>query len=148
MAEDSRTVLDKIGEKLRSKRFPNKTSNPGVTSEDFEQLLKDIVTVSHREYPKVSADREALLTHVRSSIINDNSRNTYHRLKDTMAAYEAREKIYLDEHEQLKTIENGQARRALFWRATTTFTVALIIFFFYWVADCLGIAMPLSRVAL
>lgn len=148
MAEDSKTVLDKIGERIRSKPFPTGGPTPEVSSADFEQLLKDIVMVSHREYPRVSADREALLNHVRSSIINDNSCNTYHRLKDAMAAYEERERIYLDEHEQLKKIENGQAKRALFWRATTTFTVALIIFFFYCVADYLEIAMPLSRVAL
>ena len=148
MAEDSKTVFTKICEKIKDKKFRSGNPTPKVTSEDFEKLIKDIVVAAHQEYRMAEGDRDSLLSRVRSGVINNNANSTYHQLKSAMSVYEARNKIYLDEHEQLKKIENDQAKRALFWRATTTLTVASIIFFFYWLADYLGIAMPLSRVAL
>ena len=131
MAEDSKAVFTKISERITNKLFRRGFTSPEITSEDFDQLIDDIAIIAHQSYRLANGDKESLISHVRSGILNGNGNTTYHKLKRTMAVYEARNKIYLDEHEQLKKIENGQARRALFWRATTTFTVASIIFLFY-----------------
>lgn len=148
MAEDSKTVFSRVCERVKSRLFRGGVSKPNVSSADFDQLIDDIAIAAHQSYKLADGDKESLLKHVRSSVLNSNGNSTYYQLKNAMSVYEARNKIYLDEHEQLKKIENAQARRALFWRATTTFTVALIIFLFYCLADYLGIAMPLSRVAI
>lgn len=148
MAEDSKTILSKISNEIKSRLFWAGSSSPELTASEVDQVIDDIVVATHQAYRIAGSDQEKLIKHVKSGILNNNGKGTYHQIRRTMAVYEARNKIYLDEHEQLKKIENGQARRALFWRATTTFTVASIIFLFYWFADYMGIAMPLSRVAL
>ncbi|MGF2736437.1 hypothetical protein [Marinobacter sp. DUT-1] len=145
MAEDSRSIFEKVCNSIKKHKFPPGLQTPNTHSKDIESLIDRVISQAHSEYPRVEGDRDALKEKVKQELKKE---NLYIRVTSTIQAYENREKVYFDEHTQLKRIENGQGLRNLKWRAATTFTIASIIFFFYWLADCLEITMPLSRVAL
>jgi len=145
MAEDSRSVFEKICRSIKKYQFPAGQESPSVKSKEIDTIINNVISSAHANYSEVEGDREALKEKVRQDI---SRHDLYVRFKATFHAYEKREKVYFDEHAQLKRIEHGQGLRNLIWRAATTLTIASIIFFFYWLADCLEITMPLSRVAL
>ena len=145
VAESSREIFQSICEKVRDRSFSRGRSASPSGADSVDKLIKEIAVFAHSEFPKVGADKEALVEKVLSQFERENSTKT---LKADLSAFAVREKTYFDQHRQLAKIEHAQGLRNLIWRAATTFTIASIIFFFYWLAGCLGISMPLSRVGL
>ena len=142
MPENSNDVFNYIREEISKFAWwqGRKTAPDGRA--EVEKLVKKTITNTHREYQRVAGDRDACVKNVLEMTKND---GTYQGIQATFETYEKQHAEYHDQHRQLKKIENAQGRRALLWRTTSTIAFASVIFFFYWLAGCLGVQLPLSR---
>ena len=104
----------------------------------LETVVKNAAEESHNQYQAKEGDKEALKEAVFKTIQQDHK---FQELRDSITEYDTRFKQYSDELRQLRKIENGQGLRNAFWRGVSTFVVAGVIFFFYWLAGCIGIQL-------
>lgn len=142
MSENSTDVFNRIQEKIAQiSWWLNRGEAPDL-QEEIDKIIDKTITISHEEYQRVNGDRDELKNSVRQIIRQD---GTYQSIRATIRTYEKRHAAHQDQHEELKRIENAQGRRTLFWRTISTIAFASVIFFFYWLAGCLGVQLPLSR---
>lgn len=142
MAENSTDVFKRIQEKITQFSWWQGRSEPPNLKEEVDKLIDKTITLSHQEYQRVEGDKDALKKVVGENIRKD---GTYQGIGATIRSYESRHAAHQDQHHELKKIENAQGRRALLWRTVSTIAFASVIFFFYWLAGCLGVQLPLSR---
>ncbi|MBW0148806.1 hypothetical protein [Marinobacter arenosus] len=145
MKASSRDVLDRVDGERDKVKWP-----PGFGPDsDFKSSIqKNIDEAINRTFDLKHGNKGMTKEQAKHEVRQILSRGNYNELLAAANTYKQLIAVHNDQHEQLKKIENGQGLRNLIWRAATTFTIASIIFFFYWIASCLGIALPLSRLAL
>ena len=145
MAKNSNEILEEINEKRKKIRWP---PGYGPESDLSDSIKKNIDNAIVRAFDLKHADAKIDRETVKQKVKSELSRGGLNELLAAAKSYQTLVSVHEDQHEQLKKIEHGQGLRNLIWRAATTFTIASIIFFFYWVASCLGISLPLSRLTL
>ncbi|MDC8455349.1 hypothetical protein [Marinobacter sp. DS40M6] len=142
MPEDSNDIFKRIQERISKYSWWLNRPNPPDLKHEINRLIEEAITVTAREYPKNDGRTDELKPIV-EELVRKNG--TYQSIVAAVATYEKRHTEHNNQHLELRKIENAQGLRTLMWRTVSTFAFASVIFFFYWLAGCLGVQLPLSR---
>jgi hypothetical protein len=142
VADTSNDIFEQIRKEIRAIKWAMGIEREPDLSSDLKKLINQAATIAHREYQRVEGDREALKKAVMAELERE---RIYTDFRSNLDTYKRRHQCHTDKHRELRKIENAQGRRNVFWRGLSTFVVAGVIFFFYWLAGCLGVQLPLSR---
>ncbi|MHA7855228.1 hypothetical protein [Marinobacter shengliensis] len=144
MAETSTDILEKLQTRIRAIKWTPTDREPDLQAE-LRKVINKALELTHSEYQKVEGDKDALKKAVTSKLEKERVFTDY---RSNLNTYKRRHETHQNKHQELRKIENAQGLRNVFWRGASTFVVAGVIFFFYWLAGCFGVQLPLSRLGM